>query len=96
MNTLRSPVGRTRNATSDVQIETSSKHGITHFLQLVIKHQRENVGTLLENPRYFLATNQRDPWIKMVLIIRSVATRFVKVSVKEQFSAFFNAAKTEH
>ena len=49
-----------------------------------------------ENPRYFLATNQRDPWIKMVLIIRSVATRFVKVSVKEQFSAFFNAAKTEH
>ena len=33
--------------TCDVQIETSLEHGITHFLQLVIKQQRENVGTLL-------------------------------------------------
>lgn len=36
INTLRSPVGRTGNATSEVQIETSLRHGITHFFQLVI------------------------------------------------------------
>lgn len=43
----RSPVGRTRNATSDVQIETSFKHGISSILQLVIRPRRDDVGTLL-------------------------------------------------
>lgn len=47
MNEARSPVGRTGNATGDVQIETSTEHGISSILQLVIRPQRENVGTLL-------------------------------------------------
>ena len=34
--------------TCDVQIETSLEHGITHFLQLVTRLHRENVGTLLD------------------------------------------------
>ena len=42
-----SPVGRIRNATSDVQIETSFEHGISSILQIVIRPLRENVGTLL-------------------------------------------------
>ena len=43
----RAPVVRTENATGDVQIETSHKHGITHFLQLVTEPWRKHVGTLL-------------------------------------------------
>ena len=49
----RSPVGIARNATSDVQIETSFEHGISSILQLVIRPQRENVGTLLSPHEMF-------------------------------------------
>ena len=40
---------------SDVQIETTFEHGISSILQLVIRPQRENVGTLLT--RYQKAEN---------------------------------------
>lgn len=34
--------------TGDVQIETSLEHGMPHFLQLVIRPRRANVGRLLK------------------------------------------------
>jgi hypothetical protein len=72
----RSPVGRTRNATSDVQIETSLEHGISSILQFVIRPQRENVGTLLIANVFFKPDYHGGKVTYMLLLFKAVANNY--------------------